>query len=106
MATGAILPEQMPSASIRTPERKLAAAVLVSGLLEIRNHAGRPRRRRVVAADLAWVRSDDVEWPFSFLRLCQLFGLEPSAIRKEVERWVEAGANATKRRFSAYLDAA
>ena len=106
MAAGEILPTQLAGRSIRTPERKLAAAVLISGLLEIRNHVGVPQYRRVVDDDLAWVFSDDTVWPLSFLRLCQLFELSPSAIRRVVREWVDAGASPTKRRFSAYLDAA
>jgi len=106
LAAGEVLPSQTPATSTWNPERKLAAAVLISGLLEIRNHIGDPHYRRVVDVDLAWVVSDDLEWPFSFLRLCQVFGFEPSAIRRLVREWGETGADKTTRRFSAYVDAA
>lgn len=29
-----------------------------------------------------WVLADDTEWPFSFLRLCEAFGIEPDSLRK------------------------
>lgn len=88
MAGGELLPAQLPSASHWTPEKKLAAAVLASALVEIRDHHGSPAHRRRVAEALEWVALDDGEWPYSFVRLCNLFGLEPQWVRGVVDRWV------------------
>ncbi len=88
MAAGALLPVQTPAASPSwSPEMRLAAAVLAGALSEIRVHHGRRSRRRQVAEALAWVRSNDTAWPFSFLRLCALFALDPDWVRSAVERW-------------------
>jgi hypothetical protein len=64
-----LLPSQLPANSSWTPEKKLAAAVLSSGLL---------------ARDREWMESEDAEWPYSFRRLCELFALEPSWVRRVV----------------------
>lgn len=31
-----------------------------------------------------WMRADDTEWPFSFLRLCELFELEAEDLRRRL----------------------
>jgi hypothetical protein len=88
MAAGALLPAQMPSASGGwSPEKRLAAAVLSGALTEIQVHHGRRSHRRRVAEALEWIRSNDTAWPFSFLRLCALFALDPDWVRAAVERW-------------------
>lgn len=89
MSGGELLPAQLPSASHWTPEKKLAAAVLASALVEIRDHHGNPAHRRRVAEALEWVALDDTEWPYSFIRLCNLFDLEPQWVRGVVEGWVK-----------------
>ena len=89
MASGELLPAQLPSASHWTPEKKLAAAVLASALVEIRDHHGNPGHRRRVQEALALVALDDAEWPFSFVRLCGLFGLEVEWVRSVVAGWVQ-----------------
>jgi hypothetical protein len=88
MAGGELLPAQLPSATNWSPEKKLAAAVLASALVEIRDHHGSPAHRRRVAEALEWVQSEDSEWPFTFLRLCALFDLEPEWVRASVQRWI------------------
>ena len=89
MSGGELLPAQLPSATRWTPEKKLAAAVLASALVEIRDHHGNAGHRRRVAEALEWVALDDHEWPYSFVRLCSLFDLEPQWVRGVVERWVQ-----------------
>ncbi|MBX3027206.1 hypothetical protein KF840_20090 [bacterium] len=88
MAGGELLPAQLPAATQWTPEKKLAAAVLASALVEIRDHHGNLAHRRRVEEALEWIALDDVEWPFSFVRLCHLFGLEVSWVRGVVAAWV------------------
>ena len=87
LATGEMLPAQLPAASSWTPEKRLAAAVLTSALISIRDYAGSAAHAETVAEDVAWVASDDAAAPFGFLRLCELFGLEPSWVRECVARW-------------------
>src|SRR4051812_44383055 len=74
MAGGELLPAQLPKATQWTPEKKLAAAVLASALVEVRDHYGSPTHRRLVAEALEWIALDDADWPFSCVRLCELFG--------------------------------
>ncbi len=88
MAGGNILAAQMPAASEWTPEKRLAAAVLASALVEIRDHYGEPPYRRRLAEDLEWIHSEDEVWPFSFNRLCAVFALDTMWVREVVARWI------------------
>ncbi len=87
MACGQLLATQLPSASTWTPEKRLAAAVLSSTLVEVRDHGTDHRRRRQIAKALAWIATDDSAWPYSFVRLCQVFGLRPEWVREVVRGW-------------------
>jgi hypothetical protein len=87
LAGGELLPTQIPAQSLWSPEKRLAAAVLTSALINIRDRYGRSTRQSELDADLAWVHSDDIEKPFCFLRLCDVFGLDPGWVRQNVERW-------------------
>ena len=88
MAGGELLPAQLPSASNWTPEKRLAAAVLASALIEIRDHHGSAPHRRHVAETLRWIRAEEDGWPFGFVRLCALFDLDVDWVREEVARWI------------------
>lgn len=92
MSSGGMVPAQMPSPSHWTPEVQLAAAVLASALMEIREHCGNPRHRRLVAQDLAWLWSNNTNWPFSFVRICYLLRIEPAWVRRMVKRWQREAA--------------
>lgn len=72
LAGGELLASQQPSASTWSPEKRLAGAVFASG---------------VMSRDQRWLNSSDTRWPYSFLRLCDLFGLEPSWVRGVVRAW-------------------
>jgi hypothetical protein len=96
MAGGGLLPTQLPVATNLSPEKKLAAAVFASALIEIRDHHGNPAHRRGVAEAIEWVQSDDGEWPFSFLRICDVFDLEPEWVRREVQQWIDTPREARK----------
>lgn len=106
IASGEILAAQLPSPTDWSPEKRLAGAVLMSALVEIRDrHADRQYRRRV-AEDLLWVFSDDVDWPFSFVRLCQLFDLEPAWVREVVIGWQNGAVARVPRQSTRYCHAA
>lgn len=96
MAGGELLPSQLPSATCWTAEKRLAAAVLASALVEIRDHHGSRGHHRRVAEALEWVESDDAEWPFSFQRLCALFSLEVDWVRSVVRQWIGTPREARK----------
>ncbi len=91
MAGAEILHTQLPSPSDWSPEKRLAGAVLAGALLDVRDNSADPRRERVVRQALAWIRSSDTTWPFSFLRLCELFALEADWVRSVAARWIREG---------------
>ncbi|MBM4255715.1 MAG: hypothetical protein FJ147_07440 [Deltaproteobacteria bacterium] len=88
-----ILPEQFfgPRASVggRCPEAALMRAILEDALLCVQGRflsMGRRGRRLAQEAE-AWVLSDDTHWPFAFVAICEVLGLEPAAVREAVQRW-------------------
>lgn len=108
LASGEITPAQMPSTSTWSREKKLAAASFTSALINIRDYAGATHgvRRREVAQDVAWVMSEDTEWPYSFVRLCELFAIEPDWVRARVQEWLSEPRSRGGQRFSAHRHAA
>lgn len=62
------------------PEKTLMAAVIHLAVA----HATDPRHHKLAPSAMDWLMSDDLEWPFSFLRLCEALDISPSKIRKEV----------------------
>lgn len=106
MASGEILPAQQPLQVEWSPCKKLAAAVLASALVEIRDHAHDPSYRRRVAEDLEWIRSQDMEWPFSFLRICDLLHFEPEWVYANVEHWLATPPTNRKKPATPYRQAA
>lgn len=69
-----------------TPERELAAAVLDGAAADLRNYryARRRRRQRMYWQTYQWVTSDDREWPFSFVNLCEFLRISPAALREQL----------------------
>jgi hypothetical protein len=68
-----------------TSQRDLAAGVLKQArqdLRRFRNATSRIERELYLDA-YYWFRSNDYTWPFSFLNVCQLLGLDPEAVREE-----------------------
>lgn len=106
MACGEMVAAQAPSPTHWTPEKRLAAAILAGALVEVRDHAGERKYRRRVTQDLEWITSEEREWPFSFLRLCELFGLEAEWVRAIVQSWVDEPSAPSRRTFSAFRQAA
>ncbi|MCK6553507.1 hypothetical protein L6Q96_02805 [Candidatus Binatia bacterium] len=106
LAGGEMVAAQLPRRSNWSPERKLAGAVLAQALIEVRDRNGDPKYRRRVAESLAWIDSDDTGWPFSFVPLCHLFGLEPAYVRVVVRRWLDQAPPTVYRQCSAHRHAA
>jgi hypothetical protein len=78
-----ILPQQFYAAPAASPETRLLRAVLEDGLHVIQRHAASPRlrKRRLFVETVAWLRSDDVSWPFSFVNACHSLGIDPGWVR-------------------------
>jgi hypothetical protein len=87
-AGGEIVPAQMDEGITWSPERMLAAAVLVDALLYVRDNHNKVGYQPEVTRDLAWIQSDDTEWPYSFVPLCHQLGLEPDFVRMVVRGWL------------------
>ncbi|HYD49287.1 MAG TPA: hypothetical protein VEB21_13105 [Terriglobales bacterium] len=69
-----------------TPERELAAAVIETAAADLRKyrHARGRRRQRFYMEARKWVMSDDRDWPFSFINLCDSLKLSVEALREEM----------------------
>jgi len=83
-----LLPLQLVDRPHRSPEQRLMAAVLEDAMRELARPSeiwiGPAGRRR--AEVQAWVESDDVAWPFSFLNVCDALDLNPSGVRRRIAR--------------------
>jgi len=69
-----------------SPEMRLVLAVFEDGIRAAtrRPDAGRRRQQRLYREARAWVEDDDRAWPFAFANVCELLGLDPSAVRQRV----------------------
>jgi hypothetical protein len=71
------------------PERgedDLAVAVLAEAAADVKRYrfARRRDQQRLYVKAYAWIMSDDLSWPFSFLNLCYTLGLSPEALRESL----------------------
>jgi len=93
LAAAAVMPEQFWAAgagAIRlSGEQALMWAVLVDGIESYRRcaHATSALRREEFREAERWLLSSDWDWPFSFVNLCDVFGMNPSAVRQALARW-------------------
>lgn len=89
----AVLPEQFHNAAASPchgrPEAALMHAVLEDAVNCVRYglRAAKRREQRLAREAEEWLLSDDVEWPFSFLNICTVLGLEPQYIRRGLQQW-------------------
>ncbi len=88
-----VLPEQfygLPTGPAgRRPEAELMRAVLEDALRCFQQGLLRQGRRvrRLARESEEWVFSDTPDWPFSFVSICAVLGLEPEYIRRGLKRW-------------------
>jgi hypothetical protein len=73
------------------PEKRLMIAVLADAFdLVLRPPAPPHSRRLPWQRDAArWLRSDDREWPYSFVNICEALSLEPHRVREHLARCIE-----------------
>ena len=69
-----------------TSRRDLAAGILEQATLDLRRFHGATNglEREFYLDGHRWVTSDDCNWPFSFLNVCQTLNLAPETVRGEV----------------------
>jgi hypothetical protein len=93
LSDASVLPEQFftPQTSFFTgrPVAALLRAVLEDALSCFQKRFMTERRRVQREAQEAeqWFWSEDSHWPFSFVSICAVLGLEPEAIRQRLKRW-------------------
>ncbi len=94
-AHGMVLPEVDPTdetgADVRNvsqPERRLLFAILADAIVRFRRLATAPRHasRELVEAE-RWIRSDDREWPCSFVNVCEALDIAHLPLRRAVLSW-------------------
>jgi hypothetical protein len=71
------------------PEYLLAAAVLEDAINCFQKHceARDPKARRLFDDAAEWIGSDDREWPFSYVNICELLDLHPDYVRSGLLSW-------------------
>jgi hypothetical protein len=69
-----------------TGEQRLIAAILEDAIAVCckPNPPTTSKGRTVLRESLRWVRSNDRRWIFSFLRICEMLDIDPSAIRRGI----------------------
>ena len=89
-----LLPEQFSSlwhARARTEGESLACAILDQAVRDVRTlrNARKARDRRVYADARAWLCSDDRDYAFSFVNICEALGISPEGLRERFVRTVD-----------------
>jgi len=69
-----------------SPERELAASVIWVAAHDLRSNRYAPRGpgQRLYVKAYQWLTSDDREWPYSFVNLCDVLRLSPDGVREEL----------------------
>jgi len=72
--------------SSETSQKELASGILKQAAYDLRRFHGATTQieRELYFDAYYWVISHDISWPFSFLNVCQLLGLESFALRDEL----------------------
>ena len=103
----AILPVQFFGVRERTTwsgEQRLMAAILEDAIA-VYSKPEVPKAskaRQVLRETERWLRSNDRNWTFSFLRVCEVLSLEPTAIRRKLRE--RRDEQRTPRRVAAPID--
>jgi len=96
----AIVPESYPTvaAALWQPERRLMLAVLEDAIDCYLANVGAQRgiRRARFNEAASWLQSNDTEWPFSFVCICDALGIDPTVIRRMLVRQVPRPALPTR----------
>ena len=93
LLAAAVLPEQFFSARDRPytdrGEVALMRAVLEDALTCVaKQFSSRGRRSQRLAREAeAWFFADDDHWPFAFVNICAVLGLDPGYVRRGLTRW-------------------
>ncbi|MCC6764551.1 MAG: hypothetical protein IT293_07795 [Deltaproteobacteria bacterium] len=102
-AHGLLLPEIDPTdetaldvQNVTQPERRLLFAILADAIVRVRRLATAPRHAAIELREAErWIRSDDREWPCSFVNVCEALDIEPAPLRRAVLAWRRAAGGRT-----------
>ena len=95
LPTAAVLPEQFyarPTGyEAQRGEAALMRAVLEDAIHCFQKQFVRKGRRvlRLAREAEEWLAADDPRWPFSFVNICAVLGLEPEYLRLGLKQWRE-----------------
>lgn len=93
-----VLPSQVGANDGRAhrPELHLVSAIFEDALHCVLHNVGarRGRKRREFLEACDWFWSDTREWPFAFGNICDLLGIEGSAVRETLRAYIGAQHNA------------
>jgi hypothetical protein len=105
LSDASVLPAQFfsPQTSLYTgrPVATLLRAVLEDALTCFQKQfvtEGRGVQRMAREAE-EWFLSDDAHWPFSFVSVCAVLGLEPESVRQQLKRWSHSHLNTPQRKM-------
>jgi hypothetical protein len=72
-------------------EKQLVLAVLTDAIdvLVAGPAVSNPRRRQLYDETAAWFGSNDTEWPYSFVNICDVLGLDVRSVRNALVRRCE-----------------
>jgi hypothetical protein len=75
-------------------EYRLVVAILQDAIECFQKHVNAPdRKARQLFVDAeAWIAADDRTWPYSFVNVCELLGLDPGNLRAGLQAWKERHA--------------
>jgi hypothetical protein len=82
----------------KEPEYRLIVAVLEDAIDCFQKYAFvRDAKGRQLFEDAAeWITSDDRRWPYSFVSICDILGLDPDYIRDGLQGWMKRRAAASR----------
>lgn len=93
LSVAAVMPEQFydPSFTPQTerPEVSLMRAVMEEALkcFQYQFYPCSPRTQRLAREAELWFFSDDTDWPFAFVNICEALHFEPTYIRRGLRNW-------------------
>lgn len=67
-------------------ELRLLRAMVVCALEDLNRPTVTKHGERIRNDALEWFASDETDWPFSFLRICQYLTLDPDAVRERIAK--------------------
>jgi hypothetical protein len=93
LSLDAVLPEQVWADPVSTragcPEAVLMRAVLEDAIICFQHqfYMRSQRAKRLAREAEAWFFDDDTQWPFAFVNICTILGLNPEYIRAGLRNW-------------------